>query len=212
MNGRTCIVTRQSLDAADLIRFVRGPDNQVVPDLSRRLPGRGAHVSLSRKAVEEAVKRKSFARAFRAEVVMPADLGAMVDRLLVRQVAGSLGLARKAGQLVTGAAKVEASMRSGRAICLVQASDAAEDGLRKIDAARRAGERGTGRRMPGFRLLDANEMSLALGGWNVIHAAILAGHAGSAVLKRLEALAKYRGENPMEAADGAEDGDSMAED
>lgn len=211
LNGRTCIVTRQSLEAADLIRFVRDPENRVVPDLARRLPGRGAHVSFSREAVETAVKRRLFARAFRSEVETPADLGAMVDRLLVRQVAGSLGLARKAGQLVTGAAKVEAAMRSGRALGLVQACDAAEDGLRKIDAARRAGERGTGRPIPGFRLLGADEISLALGGWNVIHAAILAGDAGSAVLKRLEALAKYRGESPMEAIEGAAGGDSTAE-
>ena len=211
LNGRTCIVTRQSLDAADLIRFVRDPDNRIVPDLARKLPGRGAHVSFSRKAVDEAVKRKIFARAFKSAVDTPADLGAMVDALLVRRVGGSLGLARKAGQLVTGAAKVESAMRSGKALGLVQAGDASEDGLRKIDGARRAGERDTGHAMPGFRLLDADEISLALGGWNVIHAAILAGDAGSAVLKRLEALAKYRGESPIEANDGAASGDSNAE-
>ncbi|MAU99004.1 MAG: DNA-binding protein [Fulvimarina sp.] len=212
LNDRTCIVSREHREAADLIRFVRDPQNSVVPDLARKLPGRGAHVSFSRTAVEEAVKRRLFKRAFRSEVETPADLAAMVDRLLVRQASGSLGLARKAGQLVTGAAKVEAAMRSGRALGLVQARDAAEDGLRKIDASRRAGERGTGRTIPGFRLLGADEISLALGGWNVIHAAILAGDAGSAVLKRLEALAKYRGESPTDAVDGAASGDSMAED
>ena len=148
LNDRTCIVSRERREAADLIRFVRDPQNSVVPDLARKLPGRGAHVSFNRTAVEEAVKRRLFKRAFRSEVETPADLAAMVDRLLVRQASGSLGLARKAGQLVTGAAKVEAAMRSGRALGLVQAHDAAEDGLRKIDASRRAGERGTGRTIP----------------------------------------------------------------
>ena len=211
LNDRTCIVTRQSVEPSELIRFVRDPQNRIVPDLARRLPGRGAHVSFSRKAVDEAVKRKLFARAFRSEVDTPADLGAMVDWLLVRQIAGSLGLGRKAGQLVAGAAKVEAAMRSGRALGLVQARDAAEGGLRKMDGARRAGQYATGRAMPRFCLLDADEISLALGGGNVIHAAILAGDAGSAVLKRLEALAKYRGENPVEPIEGANGGDSMAE-
>nr|WP_245396415.1 RNA-binding protein [Jiella sonneratiae] len=208
MNPRSCIVTRQRLDADALIRFVRDPDDRVVPDLRRRLPGRGAHVAMRREAVEEAVKRRLFARAFRGSVETPADLGAMVDALLARQAAGSLGLARKAGQLVAGAAKVEAAMRSGRAAALVQARDAAPDGLRKLDAARRAGMRETGRPIALFRPFDADEMSLALGGWNVIHAAILAGDAGSAALKRLEALARYRGENPVEAIDGAVGGDS----
>ncbi|WAP71164.1 RNA-binding protein [Jiella pelagia] len=211
MNPRTCIVTRNSLDADALIRFVRDPDNRVVPDLRRKLPGRGAHVSISREAVETAVKRRLFARAFRSAVETPADLGAMVDRLLVSHATGSLGLARKAGQLVAGAAKVEAAVRSGRAIGLLQSLEAAEDGMRKIEAVRRARQRDTGREIACFRLFGADEISLALGGGNVIHAAILAGDAGSAALKRLAALARYRGENPDKAIDGAVRGDSSLE-
>lgn len=211
LNPRTCIVTRQCVDAEDLIRFVRDPENRVVPDLKRRLPGRGAHVTMSREAVETAVKRRLFARAFRSAVDAPADLGAMVDRLLASQAIGSLGLARKAGQLVVGAAKVEAALRSGKAIGLLQSLEAAEDGMRKIEAVRRARQRDTGRHVARFRLFGAEEISLALGGGNVIHAAILAGDAGSAALKRLAALAKYRGENPDEVIDGAASGDSSPE-
>ncbi|MBO0661941.1 RNA-binding protein [Jiella sp. MQZ9-1] len=211
LNPRSCIVTRQALDADALIRFVRDPNNRVVPDLKRRLPGRGAHVCFSRSAVEEAVKRRLFARAFKSAVETPDDLGAMVDALLVRQATGAMGLARKARQLVTGAAKVEAALRAGQALALVQAQDAAEDGLRKIDAARRAGQHETARPVPGFRLLSADEISLALGGWNVIHAAILAGDAGLAALKRFEALAKYRGEDPIQMIDGAGSGDASVE-
>lgn len=210
LNPRTCIVTRQSLDPGELIRFVRDPENRVVPDLKRRLPGRGAHVSISREAVETAVKRRLFARAFRTAVDTPGDLGAMVDRLLASQATGSLGLARKAGQLVAGAAKVESAVRTGRAIGLLQSLEAAEDGMRKIEAVRRARQRETGRPIARFRLFGTDEISLALGGGNVIHAAILAGDAGSAALKRLEALARYRGEIP-EAIDGAVRGDSSPE-
>ncbi len=211
LNPRTCIATRQTLPADALIRFVRDPDNRIVPDLRRKLPGRGAHVSFSREAVETAVKRRLFARAFRSAVDTPADLGAMVDRLLAAQATGSLGLARKAGQLVAGAAKVEGAVKSGRAIGLLHSLEAAEDGMRKIEAMRRARERETGRRIASFSLFGADEISLALGGGNVIHAAILAGDAGSAALKRLAALAQYRGENPDEATDGAVRGDSSPE-
>ena len=38
---RQCAVTRQSGDADALIRFVLAPDGLIVPDLERRLPGRG---------------------------------------------------------------------------------------------------------------------------------------------------------------------------
>ena len=204
VNERTCIVSRTTSDPAALIRFVLGPDGAVVPDLKRKLPGRGAHVAMRRAAVDEAVRRKLFARAFRAQVTGPADLGAEVDALLAKAALGSLGIARKAGQLVTGATKVDAAVRSGKAQAVVQACDAAADGLRKIDAARRVAAAG-GLAVPALRLVTADELGLALGGGNVIHAAILAGDAGSAAVTRLMALAKYRGEN---LGDGSGDADA----
>lgn len=197
LNERMCIVSRKTMAPEDVIRFVRGPDGAVVPDLRRRLPGRGAHVALSRAAVDQAMRRKLFARALRAEVTGPADLGALVDQLLAKSALGALGLARKAGQLVTGAAKVDAAIRSGQALLLVQAREAAPDGIRKMDAARHvAAASGHGTAIPALRLLGADELGLALGGGNVIHAAILAGDAGSAAAKRMQALANYRGESP----------------
>ncbi|MBC6715260.1 RNA-binding protein [Aurantimonas sp. DM33-3] len=194
LNDRTCIVSRRTCDPADLIRFVRGPDGAVVPDLRRRLPGRGAHVSLDRTLVDEAVRRKLFARAFRAQVTGPADLGDQVDGLLAKAALGALGLARKAGQLVTGATKVDTAIRSGRALMVIHASDAAPDGIRKLDAARRAVAATGGTEISSLRLLDADELGLAFGQGNVIHAAILAGGAGSAAATCLRALATYRGE------------------
>ncbi|HEX2019727.1 MAG TPA: RNA-binding protein [Aurantimonas sp.] len=197
LNDRTCIVTRRARAPEDLIRFVRGPEGAVVPDLRRKLPGRGAHVSMDRASVDEAVRRKLFGRALKAEVQAAPELGALVDGLLAKAALGSLGLARKAGQLVTGATKAEAAVRTGRALLLVQASDAAADGLRKLDSARRAaaGSRSEPA-VAALRLFTADELGLALGGGNVIHAAILAGDAGSAAAKRLAALDKYRGSNP----------------
>ncbi|MCB8840825.1 RNA-binding protein [Aurantimonas sp. VKM B-3413] len=202
LNERTCIVTRTTQSAEDLLRFVRSPDGDVVPDLRRRLPGRGAHVAFDRRAVDEAARRKLFARAFRAETKVPADLGERVDALLVKLACGSLGFAKKAGQLVTGAEKVSTAVRSGRAVLVVHAVDAAPDGIRKLDAARLAAAAGIVEKMvPALRLIQSDELGLALGGVNVIHAAILAGDAGSAARKRLEALAKYRGLCP-DMADG----------
>ena len=56
-----CIVTRMVKDEAELIRFVRSPDGVVVPDLARKLPGRGVWVSLDRRLLDQAVARKLFA-------------------------------------------------------------------------------------------------------------------------------------------------------
>jgi predicted RNA-binding protein YlxR (DUF448 family) len=154
MNERRCIVTGQSADADGLIRFVAGPDGSVVPDLKRTLPGRGCWVTARRDMVDKAVSKKLFARALRRKVDAPADLGALVDHLLVRQVTGALSMARKAGALVSGAMQVDKAVRSGRTRALLHAQHAAPDGIRKLDQARRATVHLGGPDVPVFMLLD----------------------------------------------------------
>lgn len=200
MNDRTCIVTRKSATPDELIRFVVGPDSTVVPDLKRNLPGRGCWVTADRTHVDLAVGRKLFARALKAEVVVPPQLGAMVDGLMAKSALGALGLARKAGMVALGAAKVEASVRSGKAAAVLHADEASEDGVRKITQARRAVVHVGGPVIAAYKLFSEHELGLALGGTNVIHAAVLAGDAGKAALKRMAALDRYRGGSPDEVA------------
>lgn len=200
MNERTCIVTRQAAAPDDLIRFVVGPDSTVVPDLKRNLPGRGCWVTADREHVDRAAAKGNFARAFKAEVGIPPQLGAMVDTLLARSALGALGLARKAGLIALGATKVESSVRSGKAVLVLHAAEASEDGLRKITQARRATAYAGGPRIHAYKLFSEAELGLALGGTNVIHAAVLAGEAGKAVVKRMVALDRYRGGSPDDRA------------
>lgn len=200
MNDRTCIVTRRSAGPDELIRFVVGPDGAVVPDLKRNLPGRGCWVTAERTHVDKAAAKGMFARALKCELSVPDDLGAMVDRLLAKSALGSLGLARKAGALALGAAKVEACVRDGSALLVLHAAEASPDGLRKIAQARRATFHLGGPEIRAYKLFSEAEMGLALGGTNVIHAAVLAGDAGRAAEKRTVALDRYRGGSPDEQA------------
>ena len=214
MNERTCIVTRRVGEPDGLLRFVAGPDMSVVPDLKRKLPGRGCWVTAERSYVEQAARKNLFARAFKAQVTPPEDLGGLVDRLLVQAAMGSLGLARKAGQVALGAAKVESAIRSGKAMLVLHAVEASDDGVRKMDQARRWVVYQDGPSIPAYKLFSESELGLALGGTNVIHAAVLAGDTGKAVLKRVVALDRYRGGSPEDrmivAATG--DHDDAAED
>lgn len=210
MNDRTCIVTRRAGDADSLIRFVAGPDGTVVPDLKRRLPGRGCWVSCERGSVDRAAAKNLFSRALRASVTVPDDLGGLVDGLLAKAALGALGLARKAGAVALGATKVDAAVRAGRAIAVLHAREASEDGIRKIGAARRATSLAGGPDVPACQLFSEAELGLALGGTNVIHAALLDDSAGVAALKRVVALDRYRGGSPDDrfmavAARAAED-------
>ena len=200
MNDRTCIVTRKTAETDELIRFVVGPDSAVVPDLKRGLPGRGCWVSADRATIDKAAAKGHFARAFKKQVIVPPELGAMIDGLLVRSALGSLGLARKAGAVALGAAKVDGAVRSGKALLVLHAFEASDDGVRKITQARRATVHLGGPAIPVYKLFPEADLSLAMGGANVIHAAVLASDAGKAAVKRMVALDRYRGGSPDDLA------------
>ncbi|WP_139789192.1 RNA-binding protein [Manganibacter manganicus] len=214
MNDRTCIVTRRTAEPDELIRFVVGPDSTVVPDIKRTLPGRGCWVTANRLHIEKAVARNLFDRAFKAKVSVPADLGNLIDGLLAKSVLGMLGLARKAGAVILGATKVEAAVRDGSALLVLHALEASDDGVRKIAQARRATVHLGGPSILAYKLFSEAELGLALGGTNVIHAAVLADDVGSAVEKRMVALDRYRGGPPDDLARLAAiaDEDEAAED
>ena len=170
---RRDIVTGEVMDEARLIRFVAGPDGAVVPDLARKLPGRGLWVAADRASVETAAKKGLFARAAKAKVQAPAGLADLVESLLKRRLLSGLGLARRAGDLTSGFEKVSAAIAAGKAAWLIEASDGAADGRRKLRALVRKQSRAPGL----VGVFSATELGLALGLENVIHTAFLAGRA-----------------------------------
>jgi hypothetical protein len=168
---RRDIVSGGVMDEAGLIRFVAGPDGAVVPDLARKLPGRGLWVASDRASVETAARKGLFSRAAKAKVTAPRDLADQVEVLLKRRLLSGLGLARRAGELTSGFEKVSAAIEAGRAAWLIEASDGAADGRRKLWGKTRKQAPPT----PIFGLFSAEELGLALGAENVIHTAFLAG-------------------------------------
>ncbi|HTO31911.1 MAG TPA: RNA-binding protein [Pararhizobium sp.] len=208
VNGRMCIVTRQGGTPETLIRFVAGPDGRVVADLKKQLPGRGCWVSAERTVLEKAIAKKLFARGLKkADVTAGPELADEVDRLLAMQLAGMMNMARKAAQFVSGASKVEQSVRAMAALATFHAVDAAPDGVRKIDQARKAMSfvADDGQEIPSFRFFTEAEMDGLLGQNAFIHACALAGQAGEGVVKRANMLERYRGTVPARAV-GAESG------
>ena len=195
---RLCAVSRQVKPVGELIRFVVSPQGEVVPDLKRKLPGRGLWLSASRQVVAEAIRRHQFARGFKRDVRVAPTLAADTEHLIARSVVEALAVAAKAGQVISGFAKVEALLRQGpgrsRLAALVHASDGAPDGIRKLDALARQNE-GNKRETPEFPIIAAltsAELDLALSRANVIHAALLAGPASKTFLSRSLTLVRYR--------------------
>src|SRR5262249_11178933 len=129
---RQCARSRRRKSPDELIRFVAAPDGTIVPDLARRLPGRGVWITATRADLAAAVRDKAFHKSLRAAVVVPDDLLARVETLLQRRLAEAISLARKAGLLIAGFAKVEELIDRGQADLLVHAADAAGDGVAKL--------------------------------------------------------------------------------
>jgi predicted RNA-binding protein YlxR (DUF448 family) len=184
---RKDVVSGQVMPEARLIRFVGGPDGQVVPDLARKLPGRGIWVAADRDSVAAAAKKNLFARSAKAPLKAASDLPDQVERLLRQRLLAALGLARRGGDLTSGFEKVAAAISSGKAAWLIEASDGAADGRRKILAlARKASP------APGLvGVFGAAELGLALGLENVIHTAFLAGRAAERWAEDVRRLAGF---------------------
>jgi uncharacterized protein len=187
---RTCIVTKTKAGPDAMIRFVLGPDAEVVADLRHKLPGRGVWVSAQADAVAAAVERKAFARGFKAQVKVSASLPGEIEVLLSEMCLQALSLAKKAGQVVTGFFKAEAAIKAGGAIGLIHASDGGADGSRKLSQALR--RRFGGQQKAEIKLFTSLQLSLALGNTNVIHAALTEGAASEAFLSHCRRLERYR--------------------
>jgi uncharacterized protein len=147
---RRCIITRERLPKERMIRFVVGPDRQIVPDLAAKLPGRGIWLSASRDVLQSGDVLESdgaqkdgrqkekqgdgnqrhlaraFARAARGPISVPSDLSVLLQTALVRRISDCLGLARRAGQAVAGYEKAREALKTGRYRLVLQASDGSE--------------------------------------------------------------------------------------
>jgi hypothetical protein len=181
---RTCIVTREAKDETGLIRFVRSPGGRAVPDLARKLPGRGVWVGLSRDLVGQAVSGNLFSRGFKAETSADRDLPDQVAALLRRHTLGYLGLARKAGEAVTGFFKVEEMAGKGRAAVLIHAADASPDQNRKLD-------KFAGEETAIVNLFGGDELDLAFGRPHVVHAALARGRIAENFLAGVGRIETY---------------------
>ena len=194
---RLCALTREVRPLDELIRFVAAPDGTIVPDLKRRLPGRGVWITANRTAVDEAAKRNVFARSLKREVRAASGLGAQVERQLESAALDALGIAHKAGRVAVGFGRTETALAGEPVVAILNASDGAADGARKIAAA--AAKRQTAENageIPVISAFTSMQLDLALGRSNVIHAALLAGPASNGFLARCQSLERFRTIDP----------------
>jgi hypothetical protein len=185
---RRCIVSREVMDEARLIRFVAGPEGVVVPDVARKLPGRGLWVAATRPAVAEAARKGLFSKAAKTRLTADPGLADQVEALLMRRLLSGIGLARRSGDLISGFDKVTEALKARRVAWMVEAADGSADGRGKLLSLARHLD-------PPARLIgvfSSGELGLALGLENVIHLAFLAGRGAERWTIDVERLSGFR--------------------
>jgi uncharacterized protein len=186
---RRCIVTGVTAPENKLVRFVVGPENDIVPDIDAKLPGRGIWVTADRAVLAKAVSKKEFSKAAKAQVKVADDLPAHVERLLVARMQSDLGLARRAGLAFIGFDNVQRVLDSKvPPRVLIEASDGAADGRRKLAGSVYA----RGLTLPTIDVLTSDELGSALGRENVIHAAVKPGALADRLLLNATRLQGFR--------------------
>lgn len=196
---RQCALRRTTAQDEDLLRFVCDPDGRVVPDIKRKLPGRGVWITATHEAVARSVREKVFARGFRRAVHVDDGLADAVADLLRRAALQDLSLANKAGSVVSGYAKVEKALSGRRPVILVHAADAARDGCRKLDRAAKARSGDLADDAQPIACFTSAELSAALGKDNVNHAAVAEDGAGRKWAWSAKRFVNYMGTRPAAA-------------
>jgi predicted RNA-binding protein YlxR (DUF448 family)/ribosomal protein L30E len=181
---RRCLVTGLVLPVERLVRFVVGPEGDVVPDVEARLPGRGLWLSAERDVVNTASAKNLFAKAARRKALPPSELTDRVEGLLSRRCLDLIGLARRAGQAIAGFEKVRSALKAGQGAVLLAASDGAADGREKVKSLAPA--------LPIIALFDAGELGAAFGRDHVVHGVITPGRLAERLLVEAGRLAGFR--------------------
>lgn len=212
---RTCVATGEKGPPEAMIRFCLSPQGVVVPDLKRKLPGRGVWVAARKAAVGQAVKKQAFSRGFKTAAQAAPDLADQVERMLEQEALQFLSLVNKAGLVAAGAFKAEEAIQKGAVAALINAAGASRHGVAKLERLLRAKLSEGSEQVPRINLFSSDQLDLALGRSNVIHAALREGEASAAFVKKAQRLADYRDENkeiPSEATWPGEGGGEAAAD
>ena len=171
---RKCIATGEVYPKYRLVRFVVGPDGQVVPDVLGKLPARGIWVSADRDAIELAQKKGLFSRSVKQPVKTPDNLVEEVERQLA----------------VAGYEKVKGWLQTEEALVLIQAVDGSGRGKSKLSTPHYGHYIGC---------LTADELGLAFGRQTVIHGALA---SGGLTLRVVEEAHRLNGVRKNEAGNG----------
>lgn len=188
---RRCLVSRNVLPCSRMVRFVVSPEGTVVADLKGTLPGRGVWITSRKPLVECAVKDKLFTKGFKAHVLVEPDFADKLEQQLEQSALSFLSIARKAGAVILGSAKLESAIRKRELAALLHAVDASENGIKKLNAEIRKAHKKDEKDVLIFRQLTVEKLSIAFNSLNVVHIGLRRGHVSRIFIEHLLRMNHY---------------------
>ena len=176
--NRKCIATGQIKPKNELLRFVKTPDNRLVPDFNNKLEGRGLYVSISRKALKTAIEKNLFIKSLHMHLKIEENFLSMVEQLLYKRGLDSINLARKAGALVTGFEKVKEKILKNKVAFLIEAQDAGQDGAQKLKV--------ISANLETLKVYTVQDLDMAMSKVNTVHVAVLRSDIAKMVYENLK--------------------------
>lgn len=180
---RKDIASGQLRAKSDMIRFCLSPEGVIVPDLEGRLPGKGVWVTADKESIRVAVEKRLFHKAIRRKKLsIPEDLTEKIEILFAKRCQNLLGVARKAGLVVSGFDKVMEALRKGTVFCLLEAKDAGSDAekIRRASAG-----------MTVYSFFTAQETGDALGRDRCVYVALKKGGASERLIAEIKRATMY---------------------
>lgn len=186
---RMCIALRTVGPMGEFLRFVLAPDGTLTPDLTGKLPGRGAHLTPTRAALDKAVKTKAFARAFKQPVQIADDFADHVARLIQTHLLARLSMARRAGDLALGQDAVFAAAGSGKLCLLIQPVGGSGNAAAKLS--------GIARDFPSLNFSTPKELGETLGKERVANLGFTHDHKAEQFLTLAHKFRDFLAPNPQ---------------
>ncbi|MBP02730.1 MAG: hypothetical protein CMM25_07965 [Rhodospirillaceae bacterium] len=182
---RTCLVTRQTMPKAGLLRFVVSPEETLVFDGLKRLPGRGLWVTANNHVISQAISARIFEKITKTKLIIPSNLMEIITGFFRNKCLQKIGLCKKAGVMAIGFQKVSIQISSIGTVCLLEAKDGAPDGRRKMTALTKKASI--------IDFFDRAELSRAVGVEDAVHIGLTSNKITDALQDELKQYAQIIG-------------------
>ena len=180
-----CALSGKSITLNEAVFFVKSPDNTLIADLNKELPGTHVCLECNEKVIAQAIEKDLFQGVLGKDLNIPGNFVDRVALLLRKKALEMLCMAKKSGLLIFGFEKVMSALKEENCDFILQASDGSVGGKNKTGL--NAGN------IHVCGVFTSEELGSVIGRSKVVHVMLLKGNISmsstlAALIKRIESF------------------------